>query len=190
MSLVPAVSRALYPYFQRCLIAFGLFAIVMFIGVLPENSRARRYLLPIRGELSIIAAIFTVGHVVNYLSSYLVQFSSGFSGMASTMAVSFLTSALLIVLLVLLTVTSFNAIRNRMNFKIWKRIQLLAYPFFALVYVHLLLILGPSASGIEQKAFSSVLVYTVIIGCYAILRLAKAYSLRRERASSKGMQPS
>ena len=75
-------AAAVYPYLTRCLLGFALFALVMYIGALPEGSRARQMLMPIRGELSIIAAILTIGHVANYLGTYLADILSGFAGMS------------------------------------------------------------------------------------------------------------
>lgn len=178
----PVIARALQPYLQRCLVAFGLFAVVMFVGVLPEGSRARRWLAPVRGELSIIAAILAAGHVANYLGAYLAQIAQGF---AVSKAASFAVAAVVVALLAVLAATSLRAVRRRMDAATWKRVQLLAYPFFVLVYVHLLLILGPSASGSEQKAFESVVVYTVVMLAYAVLRGGKAVLDRKARLEAE-----
>ena len=183
-SFAPMLDRALQPYVQRCLLAFGMFAVVMFIGVLPDDSKPRRYLTPIRGELSIIAAILACGHVVGYGASYLRYVPGNLGGMPATMIASFAVSAMLVVLLAPLTLTSFKSLRKRVDAQRWKRVQMLAYPFFFLIYLHLLLILAPSASGAGQKAFGSIVVYTGIIGCYAILRAAKAISSQRRLARS------
>lgn len=115
-------AAAVYPYLTRCLLGFALFALVMYIGALPEGSKARQMLMPIRGELSIIAAILTVGHVANYLGTYLADILSGFAGMSAGMVASFVVSSLLIVLLAALTVTSFNAVKTRMSSDAWKRL--------------------------------------------------------------------
>lgn len=178
---IPAPVRIVYPYVQRCLLAFALLAVVMFIGALPEASKARAYLAPIRGELSIIASILAIGHVVNYLASYLGQFAARLGSMPATMIASFAVSILLVAALAVLAVTSVQAIRKRMSAVSWKRIQKLAYPFFLLVFVHVLLILGPSASGLGQKASTSIIVYTVIFGTYCVLRIGKAVLARNAR---------
>ncbi|WP_139652928.1 ferric reductase-like transmembrane domain-containing protein [Raoultibacter phocaeensis] len=186
---IPALARIAYPYVQRCLLAFGLIAVVMFIGVLPEASKARTYLAPIRGELSIIAAILAIGHVVNYLASYAGQFASRLGNMPTTMIASFAVSFLLVALLAALTATSIQAVRKRMSGEAWKRIQRLAYPFFLLVFVHVLLILGPSASGFGQKASTSIIVYTVLFGSYCVLRIGKAIRERSTQTSKASSIP-
>lgn len=182
---IPAWLRPVYPYLQRCLFAFGLFVVVMFIGVTSPTSRIRHYLVPIRGELSIIAAILVAGHVANYLDSYIDQFLSGFVGISTPMIVSFCIAFLLLILLVILAVTSFATIRRAMNGAVWKRVQLLAYPFFILTYFHILFLLGPSAGSPGQKAFVSVAVYSVIFAAYVILRVGRAVLDRRAAAATK-----
>ena len=107
-------AAAVYPYLTRCLLGFALFALVMYIGALPEGSKARQMLMPIRGELSIIAAILTVGHVANYLGTYLADILSGFAGMSAGMVASFVVSSLLIVLLALQAAKVFELGRKLM----------------------------------------------------------------------------
>lgn len=179
--IAPSLARTLYPYVQRCLFAFGLFTLVMFIGVFPKDSRLRRYFMPIRGELSIIASILTIGHVVNYLNAYAGQYLSGFIGMPATMVISLSVSVLLMILLIALTLTSFNAVRKRMNTTSWKKLQMFAYPFFLLIYVHLVLILLPTVSAYDQKAFLSIAFYTLIVIVYLALRLYKMVSDNKAR---------
>ncbi|MDU5064273.1 MAG: ferric reductase-like transmembrane domain-containing protein [Eggerthella lenta] len=173
LEIAPVFGRALFPYVQRCLFAFGLFSVVMFVGALPEGSRLRRHLNPERGKLSVVASILVAGHVANYAQSYLSQVAGGLSGLPATMLASFAASAVLVALLALLAVTSLDAVRRRMDANGWKQVQMLAYPFYLLIFVHVALILGPSASSPEQKAFFSIIVYTVIVGSYAAARLAR-----------------
>ena len=163
-------AAAVYPYLTRCLLGFSLFALVMYVGALPEGSKARQMLMPIRGELSIIAAIFTIGHVANYLGTYLADILSGFAGMSAGMIASFIVSSLLIVLLAALTVTSFNTVKTRMNSDAWKRLQKTAYAFFGLTYVHLVLVLAPTVSSSGQKAAFSIAAYTAVMLVYVVLR--------------------
>lgn len=181
---IPPLMRAAYPFIQRCLLAFGLFFVVMIIGVFPEASWFLKRLAPIRAELSLIATILAAGHVINYTASYLRFFTSGFSGASMSMLASFAVSVLLVAMLALLAITSIHAVRKRMSAQKWKRIQNLAYPFFALMYVHLALILGFSVSEPGQKAFVSIIVYTVVFGAYGLLRIRKA---RLDAASAAAM---
>lgn len=173
--LLFGVSRDLaviiYPYMTRCLVGFALFSLVMYVGVLPKSSKVRHMLMPIRGELSVIAAILTIGHVINYLGIYLNQMLSGFVGMSMGMIASFFLSSLLIVLLAILTVTSFNIIKTLMRPNIWKNLQRTAYAFYGLTYLHLVLVLAPSISSTGQRAAFSIAIYSAVVGVYFILRL-------------------
>ena len=79
----------------------------------------------------------------------------------------------LFALLVVLGVTSFNVVKKRMKKETWKRVQLLAYPFWGLVYVHLLLMLVPSALRGGAPAQMAVAVYSVVFVGYAVLRIRR-----------------
>ena len=46
------------PLMQRCALAFLLFTVVMFVGVLGEGNPLRTHLMHIRRQLSILACIF------------------------------------------------------------------------------------------------------------------------------------
>jgi len=50
--------------FTRGALGAALWAVVMWTGALPNGSAAIKKLMPIRGELSITAAIITFSHIV------------------------------------------------------------------------------------------------------------------------------
>ena len=60
-----------------------------------------------------------------------------------------------------------------------------AYPFYALVYVHLLIMLGPAALRGGDSAVASVVVYTAVFGLYAVLRVARAIRERHEPSEAE-----
>ena len=80
----------------------------------------------------------------------------------------------LFALLLVLGVTSFNFVKKRMRKESWKRVQMLAYPFFLLVYAHLLLMLLPAALKGGLAAQASVAVYSAVFVGYVSLRLYRA----------------
>ena len=170
----PVFDRALYAYFNRGLLAFGFFVVVMFIGVFDGSSKVRQHLNPIRGELSIIAALLCLPHIVNYLMVYLRRLFGGASGVVSNIAVSFVVAVIVTVILAVLTVTSFDRIRRAMTPAKWKRVQKWAYPFFILTYAHVVIAIGPSAFSGGGRARTSLIIYTVITVAYVALRLWKA----------------
>lgn len=157
----------------RCLFAFGLFTVVMFIGVLKDGSKAKRWLTPVRAELSIVASILAVGHMVRYINVYSLRVITSPSSMANGMLISFVVAVLIAIMLVLLAVTSFKVIKRHMGAGAWKNIQRLAYPFFVLIYAHILLImLRPAMAGAANARLSLVL-YGIIVVAYVVLRVLR-----------------
>lgn len=164
-----AVSAFTIPM-SRCYFAFSLFAIVMYVGVLAEKSRVRRRLGPIRGELSIVAAVLACAHILRYASSYFARLFDAAMPVKENMYVALAVAAVLAILLLALTVTSFRLVKGRMSAAAWKNVQKLAYPFFALVCLHAVIALIPSALGGASSSMAAVVGYGVVLTAYAILR--------------------
>lgn len=172
VGLPPLLYDVLFLLLHKCTLATALFAVVMYIGVFARDSRVTAYLRPIRAELSIMAWLLSLGHMAIYLSSYATNLSSGLP--QTNVAISLAVALALFVLLVVLGVTSFNVVKKYMKKETWKRVQMLAYPFWGLVYVHLLLMLLPSAMRGGAAAQIGVGVYSVVFLGYAILRIRRA----------------
>lgn len=171
--LVGSWARSIVLLVQRCMVAFALFAIVMLIGVLPKESKAARWLRPIRAQLSIIAWILCLGHMCAYAALYTARALSG--AMSASMLLALIVAVVLFVLLLVLGITSFNVVKRRMPSAAWKNVQRLAYPFFALAYLHVLLMLLPAALQGGQQAQTSIAIYSTVVGGYAALRLYRAW---------------
>ena len=174
----------LYMYFialfQSNTLAMGFFTIVMFIGVFDESSVLRRSLAPIRAELSIIASILCVGHIVRYGAYYLGQLLSAQALIPDFRFWAAVLATLPVILLIPLAITSVKLIRARMNNRSWVLVQRLAYPFFGLVFVHILFyLLSPALSG-NTSAIISVSAYLVVGISYAALRVR--HHLRTRKA--------
>lgn len=169
------------PLMQRCALAFLLFSIVMFVDVLGEKNPLRTHLMPIRRQLSILACIFAVGHIAFYAASYVPRLTSAFTG---NLAFSLGLAALITALMAVLWVTSFSEVKHAMKAASWKRVQRLAYPFYVLTYVHLALLLMPSALAGNDVAVLSIAVYSIVMGAYVVLRLRKALADRRTEATA------
>lgn len=166
------------PLMQRCALAFLLFTIVMFVGVLGDSSPLRARLMPIRRQLSILGCIFALGHLAFYGVSYVPRLGSAFAG---NLGFSLELAAVLVALMAVLLVTSFQVVKRRMNAARWKGVQRLAYPFYLLTYVHLVLLLAPSAFAGRDTAIVSLVVYTVVVATYVVLRVRRA--LLRQQAA-------
>lgn len=176
------VWSVLFVLIQKCLLPLALFVVVMYIGALPRETRPCRWLKAVRAELSIVAWILSLGHMAVYGATYLPRLLTG-GRMDANVVASFAVAVVLLALLLVLGVTSFNAVKKRMRTETWKRVQKLAYPFFLLVYVHLLLMLAPSALHGGIAATTSVAVYSVVFAAYVVLRLVRAAKDRRSAAA-------
>ncbi len=162
-----------------------LFAIVAYLGVLKPNTKkefynkAVRYLMSVRGEISIVAAIMTFLH---NLAFGLFYFPALFNPPKehygpAMMAATFIT-IVLILLLIPLTITSFRFVRKRMKPLSWKRLQRLAYPFYVLLYAHIMVVL----IGGERVSILSAIAYTLIFVPYFIWRINAAVRSKSKQA--------
>jgi DMSO/TMAO reductase YedYZ heme-binding membrane subunit len=147
----------------------------------------RKPLLQIRAELSIVASLLCIGHVVMYGRSYLEQLLSSMLEMPLARLLATLVAVLLVLLLIPLALTSFKAIRARMRPQSWRRLQRFAYLFFALIFVHILFYLLPPALAGSTGAAISLAVYLALGAIYAILRVRQALRPAPAVASSQLM---
>lgn len=163
--------------------AFGTacFVFVMFIGALPNGNPLVKHLMPIRGELSIFACIITLGHNLSFGKNYLTP-GYLFSGPLSATKVAAWISLILIILMLVLTVTSIKKVRKRFKPKKWKALQRLAYLFYALIYVHVLLLSIPNAVKGRSGYGLTLLVYSLVYLSYALCRIQKAVLVKRGQA--------
>lgn len=174
--LVPCVSFLM----QRGNLGMALFALVMLIGVFPRGGRVSKWLRPIRAELSIMACLLIAGHMVLYIQTYLPRLVSG-AGMKGNVMASFFLACALLALVVVLGVTSFRFVKRHMKARSWKKLQSLAYLFYALVFVHLMLMLVPSALRGSSVAVVQVTVYTAFFVAYVVARAYRAVVDKREK---------
>lgn len=174
--IVPAVSFLM----QRGNLGMALFAVVMLIGVFPRKGKVSQWLRPIRAELSIMASLLIAGHMVMYVQSYLPRVISG-GVVKGNVLWSFGIAVVLLFLVVVLGVTSFRFVKRFMNARNWKRLQRLAYVFYLLVFVHLMLMLMPSALRGNEVAVIQVAVYVVFFVAYFAFRIVRAVVDSRDK---------
>lgn len=175
------VNKYILGIFSKGAFAGALWCIVMFTGAVTTDSKAGKklvsVLMPIRGELSIFAAVVTMSHSVTYGLTYLRRFSlmrkSGVQPKTDFIMTCIVCIALLLIMIPL-TVMSVKAIRKKMNAKLWKNIQRAAYIFYALIFIHIIILYIPQAkNGISEK-YMSVIVYSAVFTLYAAMRIRKA----------------
>ena len=169
---------------QKNIFAFSLFTVVMFIGVLPNESALRKALAPIRGELSIIACILSLGHMLVFGYAYFGRMFGLGAPLGGLYFAAALIALVVAVVMAPLFLTSFKAVRSRMSAHAWKRVQWLAYPFFLLAFAHVFLFIAPSSLQGGVGAVGNVFAYALVLAAYAALRMRKALRDSREKAQS------
>lgn len=159
--------------FSRGALGTAFWAVVMWAGALPNGSAPIKKLMPIRGELSITAAILTFSHIITYGTMYISNLIRGRTG--SDFVATSIVCLAMVLIMTPLTVMSFKKIRKKMNAKKWKMIQRLAYIFYALIYIHILVLFVPKAQKGREGYFLSILVYSAVFIGYAVMRIRKYY---------------
>ncbi len=172
---IPFAIRAfILPIFSKSAFATALFVYVMYANAVPAGHKIMKTIMPIRAELSIIASILTLGHNVFYGISYFPTLFLNPSSLRPEFLYATLCSLVLIIIMLPLFITSFPKYRKKMNAKSWKQLQRLAYLFYALVYVHVLILTIPSAINGILTAQINILVYSIVFITYGVLRINKA----------------
>lgn len=173
--------------FNKGALACALWCAVAWAAALPNGSAAIKKIMPIRGELSIFAALITLSHAVTYTLSYLDRLST-FSKYNISPSTEFITTCVVCLILMLimipLTVLSFKTVRKKIKPKTWKNIQRAAYVFYALIYVHIMVIYLPKAKRGGADVILSILLYSAVFFGYAIFRIRKWYVKSKKPAKS------
>lgn len=160
--------------FSRGAFATGLWCVVMWIGALPNGSAMMKALMPVRGELSIFAAILTLGHNFGFGKTYFVRMFTNPGSMKPTQLTAGILSLVMLAIMIPLTILSIPSVRKKMTAKRWKKIQRIAYLFYALIYLHVMILFLPSAQNGKVLYQVSVIVYSLVFLGYAACRIRKA----------------
>ncbi|MBQ8509430.1 MAG: FMN-binding protein [Clostridia bacterium] len=178
------VQSYIWPIFANCAFATALFVVVMMMGALPNGSAAIKRLMPIRAELSIIACILTLGHNIGYGKTYFVMLFTTPERLSGALLWAAICSLVLIAIMLPLMITSFPAVRKKMKPKSWKRLQRMAYVFYGLIYVHVMLLNSTFLAGGQTKYLFNIFLYTVVFAVYAAMRIRKAM-LKKNPSTAK-----
>lgn len=183
MPNVPSwVNNYVLSIFTKSSFSTAIFVVVMYTGALKNGSKLIKFLMPIRAELSIIASILTLGHNIIYGKTYFVKLFTNPQSIAPNMLAAAIVSLILILIMIPLMITSFPKICKKMKAKKWKQLQRLAYIFYGLIYVHLMLIMIPLARMNIIRYKFNVIIYTLIFLTYGAIRIRKA--LLRKKLSN------
>lgn len=163
--------------FQRGVFSTTTFVIVMMVGVFIKPNKWSKSMMSIRGEISIMGSIFVICHNVLYGIIYFPALFKSPELMTIQNKIAAILTLILLLLLIPLFVTSFKSVRRKMNAKKWKKLQRLAYPFFMIIYVHVMVLYSanPSAHMLD------IVLYSVVFLGYAALRIRKAIIKNSER---------
>lgn len=172
------------PILIKSTFSTAIFVIVMYTGAFKNGSKLIKFLMPIRAELSIIAGILTLAHNISFGKNHFVNLFTAPETMSTNMKAAAGVSIILISIMLPLLITSFPIARKSMKPKVWKRLQRFAYLFYALIYVHVMLIMVPVALTGNTTYIINVLVYNVVFITYAIMRVSK-YLTKKSSAKSK-----
>ena len=179
------VNTYIIGMFSRGVMGTALWAVVMWTGALPNGSKSIKALMPVRGELSIIAAILTLGHNIGYGKTYFVRLFTDSARMTNEQIFASILTIAMLIIMIPLTVMSFPQVRKKMNAKLWKKIQRTAYVFYALIYIHVMTLFVPLAKLGRDGYFISVLIYSIVFISYAVCRVRKWYILRKKPETRK-----
>ena len=170
--------------FQRGMFSTITFMVVMFLGTVTAHNQITRKLMSIRGELSIIGCLSVICHNIIFGVLYFPALVQHPEIMTTRNIAASVITIILLVLMIPLFVTSFKSVRRKMKAKSWKKLQRLAYPIFFLIYVHVIVLFSEDV----EKNLAGIVIYTLIYGAYAVLRLRKAYmkkGLKRPAAAAQ-----
>lgn len=183
------VKNNILGIFAKGSIGTAMFVAVMYTGALPKGSKLIAPLMKIRGELSITAAILVLCHNFTYGITYFKMLFIKPEALSATQLTAAIISLVLIIIMIVLiiimivlTVTSFQAVRKKMQAKKWKQLQRTAYVFYGLMYVHIMLINIPYARLGLGTYIANVVIYSIVFLGYAAMRIAKAVSVKAARA--------
>lgn len=176
------VKNNILGIFAKGSLGTAMFVAVMYAGALPKGSKLIAPLMKIRGELSITAAILVLCHNFTYGITYFKMLFIKPEALSATQLTAAIISLVLIIIMIVLTVTSFQAVRKKMQAKKWKQLQRTAYVFYGLMYVHIMLINIPYARLGLGMYVANVVIYSIVFLGYAAMRIAKAVSVKAARA--------
>ncbi len=179
-SFSETVNTYVVSIFTRGAFATALWMVVMWAGALKNGSALIKKLMPVRGELSIIAAILTLGHNIGYGKIYFVRLFSNPQDMSSIHIAAAVMSIIMLIIMIPLTVISFPKLRKKIKGGLWKKIQRTAYAFYALIYLHVMTLYFPMARRGNFQYWINIVLYSIIFIGYAVCRIRKWFMLKKK----------
>ena len=169
---------------QRGILAGSLFILVMLAPVLPRSFAGRKTIYLLRGEMAICASLITLAHNLAFGGKYFGALFLGHGHISLMELHAAIVSCLMILLLIPLTITSFQAVRRKMQAKTWKRLQNWSYLFYLLLYLHIFFIYQGALIRGKGEYFFTLMLYSFIFGFYGFLRI-RQYRVQKETREKK-----
>ena len=177
-------SNYIYPIFSRSGLSAAMFVLVMYAGAMPAGSSIIRRLMPIRGQLSILASILTLGHNASYGITYFKSLFTDTAHMQFYQICASICSLIMLLIMLPLFITSFLTIRKKMNGQKWKQLQRLAYIFYGLMYVHIALLVIPQMLRLRSGYLLTFIFYSSVFFAYPVCRILKMLARKSKTESS------
>ena len=171
---------------QRGILAGSLFILVMLAPVLPKSFSGRKTIYLLRGEMAICASLITLAHNLAFGGKYFDALFLGHGHISLMELHAAIVSCLMILLLIPLTITSFQAVRRKMQAKTWKRLQNWSYLFYLLLYLHIFFIYQGALIRGKGEYFFTLMLYSFIFGFYGFLRI-RQYRVQKETREKKAV---
>lgn len=167
------VDHMIISLFSRGALGTSLFTIVMYTGAMKNGTKRVEELRKVRGELSILAAILVLAHNLTYGKVYFAALFTSPGSLPANQLAAAVLSLIMIAIMLALTVTSFPQVRSRMSAGSWKKLHKLAYVFYGMIYIHVLLIYVPIAVSGRWFYWVNVAVYSIVFIGYAGKRIGR-----------------
>ena len=180
------IAEWIMPVLTKGALSGALFVIIMWAGALPNGHRLLKRIMPVRGQLSILACILVFAHAVTF-RNYILSLFTAPGKLKGTVLAASICSLLLLLIMLPLFVTSFKAVRRKMNAKRWKALQRTAYVFYGLILGHILFFTYRNILLGRENYRLNAVIYTYVFVTYAICRVLKAVAVKRKTQSTLGM---
>ena len=173
ISMPAFLQQNVIALFTKGILAAAFWAVVMWTGAFPNQSELRKKLLPQRGQLSIFAAVLTLGHAVGLGISMFPRWLKKADALNLTVCI------VLMLIMLPLTVISVQKIRRKMKAKTWKSVQRWAYLFYVLIPVHVIALNLAKAQRGNPEARVNLIIYLAVFLGYAVCRVHKWYIAKK-----------
>lgn len=147
---IPFLGEIIRDYIHMGTFGHPLLIIIMYMGALDMKYRNVKKMMSIRKELSIISGFAVFAHslirVINNLPGSIKFFTNNAEYMENTQVASelgagissfsFILGVFMLIIFIPLWVTSFDAVRKRMGYVKWKKLQRWSYVLYATLFIH------------------------------------------------------